>query len=198
MTIPAQANQGSMVFVVMASVLLLVLLLCLVVFVRFFSLWLQAFLTRAQISLPNLIAMSLRKVDPQVIVQSKIMAVQSGVAHDQDIRTSHLEAHYLAGGNVPRVIEALVAARSRGAKLTFHEAAAIDLSGRDVMQAVAMGEISDQVLVAESVIHPAGSVVVDGESRSAVSAADAIVAGQQVEVVEAQGDILVVRPTQAR
>ncbi len=80
------------------------------VFFRYIQLWIQCKMTRAGISFPNLVMMSLRKVNPTIIVRSKIMAVQAGLTYDYPISTRQLEAHYLAGGSVPNVIRALIAA----------------------------------------------------------------------------------------
>ncbi len=75
-------------------------------FIRYFNLWLRGYVTRAGVSPFNLIFMSLRKVNPQTIVEAKISAVQAGLAH---ISTQALSAHYLAGGNVTKVVRALIA-----------------------------------------------------------------------------------------
>src|SRR5262245_60727919 len=82
--------------------------------------------------------MSLRQVHARTIVEAKIMAMQAGVGTDPQtgITTRRLEAHYLAGGNVPRVINALIAAHRPDIDLDFDRAAAIDLAGRDVLDAV--------------------------------------------------------------
>lgn len=98
------------------------------------TLWFQAYMSSAQVSLWSLIGMSLRQVDSRVIVQAKIMAMQAGLA--REITTRRLEAHYLAGGNVPNVIRALIAAHRADLNLDFDQAAAIDLAGRDVLDAV--------------------------------------------------------------
>ncbi|MFQ5733169.1 MAG: flotillin-like protein FloA [Planctomycetaceae bacterium] len=100
---------------------------------RYFKLWLRAFVTRARIGLFTLIFMSLRKVNPTVIVDSKIMAVQAGLS---GISTQAMEAHYLAGGNVRRVVQSLIAAHRASIDLDWKEAAAIDLAGRNVLEAV--------------------------------------------------------------
>jgi uncharacterized protein YqfA (UPF0365 family) len=93
-------------------------------------------LTGAGIGFGDLIGMTLRKVRPGIIVQSKIMAVQSGLP-DPDVTAKSLEAHYLAGGNVPQVVRALIAAnKAKTIHLTYREATAIDLAGRDVLEAV--------------------------------------------------------------
>jgi uncharacterized protein YqfA (UPF0365 family) len=78
--------------------------------------------------------MRFRKVPPKLVVESKIMAVKAGI----DIATDSLESHYLAGGNVSRVIQALIAADKANIDLPFNRAAAIDLAGRDVLEAVQM------------------------------------------------------------
>ncbi len=116
----------------------LVLLALLIVVLGYGKIWFQAYMSNAQISLLSLIGMSLRQVNARVIVQSKIMAMQAGVGTDPrtGITTRRLEAHYLAGGNVPGVITALIAAHRADIDLDFDRAAAIDLAGRDVLDAV--------------------------------------------------------------
>lgn len=99
----------------------------------YFRLWLQAYFTGTRISLLDLVLMSLRKSNPRAIVQCKVMAVQSGLAA---LSTSAIEAQYLAGGDVHRVTLALIAADRAGICLDWNTAAAIDLAGRDVMEAV--------------------------------------------------------------
>ncbi|MGC8845457.1 MAG: flotillin-like protein FloA, partial [Candidatus Hydrogenedens sp.] len=92
----------------------------------------RAALSKAHVSIWSLIGMTLRKVNPQVIVDSRIMAVKAGL----NITTDELETHYLAGGNVLRVVQALIAANKANIPLTFQKATAIDLAGRDVLEAV--------------------------------------------------------------
>ncbi len=111
-------------------------LVFLAVFARYFGLWIQCKMTHAAISLPNLVMMSFRKVNPTIIVRSKIMAVQAGLTKSYPISTRALEAHYLAGGNVPNVIKALVAAHRAGLDLDWMTAQAIDLAGRDILDAI--------------------------------------------------------------
>ncbi len=100
---------------------------------RYFSLWLQAYVTGTRIGLLSLVLMSLRKVDPKVIVRCKVMAVQAGLS---DFSTNAIEAQYLAGGDVQRVTLALIAAQRAGIALDWNTAAAIDLAGRDILEAV--------------------------------------------------------------
>ena len=102
------------------------------------SLWFQAFMSKAHVSMVSLISMSLMKVRSRIIVQAKIMAKQAGlpISGPTGITTRRLVAHYLAGGNVPNVIRALIAAHRASLDLNFDQAAAIDLAGRDVLDAV--------------------------------------------------------------
>lgn len=102
------------------------------------AIWFRAYMSSANISLLSLIGMSFRRVDARVIVLGKIMSVQAGVGLEREtgITTRRLEAHYLAGGNVPNVIKALIAAHRADIDLDFDRAAAIDLAGRDVLDAV--------------------------------------------------------------
>jgi uncharacterized protein YqfA (UPF0365 family) len=106
--------------------------------INFGQLWLQAYMSNARVSLLSLIGMWLRQVHARTIVEAKIMAMQAGVGTDPEtgITTRRLEAHYLAGGNVPRVIHALIASHRADIDLDFDRAAAIDLAGRDVFDAV--------------------------------------------------------------
>jgi uncharacterized protein YqfA (UPF0365 family) len=111
-------------------------LFVLFVFSRFFRWWMQSWMTGAGIGIWDLMGMTFRKVNPEVIVRSKIMAVQAGIGDNQGVTSKGLEAHYLAGGNVPLVIRSLIAANKAKFDLDFKLAAAIDLAGRNVLEAV--------------------------------------------------------------
>jgi uncharacterized protein YqfA (UPF0365 family) len=104
----------------------------------FGTLWFQAFMSSADISMASLVGMYFRQVRAQVIVTAKIMAAQGGldISRPNGITTQRLEAHYLAGGNVMNVMNAIIAAHRAGIDLDFDRAAAIDLAGRDVLDAV--------------------------------------------------------------
>ncbi|HBL41865.1 flotillin-like protein FloA [Gimesia sp.] len=112
---------------------ILLLIVFLALFARYFKLWIQAFSSRAKIGPLALVFMSLRKVKPSVIVDTKIMAVQAGLT---DIPTQAFEAHYLAGGNVHRVVHALIVAHRARIDLDWDTASAIDLAGRNIISAV--------------------------------------------------------------
>ncbi len=107
------------------------------VFARYFGLWIQSVTTGAGIGIFDLLGMTFRKVSPAVIVRSKIMAVQAGIGDEHGVTSKALEAHYLAGGNVPLVIRTLIAAaKAKLVDLDFKQATAIDLAGRNVLEAV--------------------------------------------------------------
>jgi uncharacterized protein YqfA (UPF0365 family) len=102
------------------------------IFLSFFRLWIQALASNASVSFLTMVAMKLRKVSPSTIVDARISAVKAGL----DISTNELETHYLAGGNVMRVVNALIAANKANIPLTFKQSTAIDLAGRDILEAV--------------------------------------------------------------
>ena len=112
-------------------VLILVFLMVLFSFVPV-GLWISALAANVHVGSFNLVGMRLRRVPPNKIVLPLIKANKAGMKMD----TSQLEAHYLAGGNVDRVVDALIAAERAGIELNFSRAAAIDLAGRDVKEAV--------------------------------------------------------------
>lgn len=113
-------------------ILILAVLIFFLLFLKFFRLWLQARLSRADVKFSELIGMWLRKVDTRTIVLSKITAIQAGLT----LTTRDLESHYLAGGRVPNVVRALVAANRANIDLSLKTATAIDLAGRDILDAV--------------------------------------------------------------
>jgi uncharacterized protein YqfA (UPF0365 family) len=117
---------------IIISVVVIILLVFIGFVWRFFSLWVQGFSARAGITMFDLIGMSLRKVNAQVIVLSKIRAVQSGLS----VSTREMESHYLSGGHVPNVVTALIAANRADIQLSWKRATAIDLAGRDILAAV--------------------------------------------------------------
>jgi len=127
---------GPIITVIAVVAVVLFGLLFLVVFTRYFRLWIQSKMTRAGIGIFDLLGMTFRKVDPKVIVLAKIMAVQAGLGDEDGVTSRGLEAHYLAGGNVRLVIRSIIAAHKARLDLTFKQAAAIDLAGRDILEAV--------------------------------------------------------------
>ena len=110
------------------------------------GLWISAFAAGVRIGIFNLIGMRLRRVVPRLIVFPLIKSSKAGL----DLNVNQLEAHYLAGGNVDKVVDALIAAHRADMNLKFERAAAIDLAGRDVLEAVKMS-VSPRVLETPSV-----------------------------------------------
>lgn len=98
----------------------------------FVSLWFQALVSGTPIPLFNIIGMSLRKIPPRIIVNARINSFKAGLK----ISVDELETHYLAGGNVPNVVLAMIAANKAQISLDWGRATAIDLAGRDVVDAV--------------------------------------------------------------
>jgi uncharacterized protein YqfA (UPF0365 family) len=115
------------------AVLVLLFLAFLFVFLRYANLYVRSVMTKAGVGLFDMVAMSLRRVNPATIVNARINVVKSGIA---DVSMANLEAHLLAGGNIDRVVRALIAADRAGYKLDFKTAMGIDLAGRDVLEAV--------------------------------------------------------------
>ncbi len=98
------------------------------------GLWIQAWTSGASIGIGRLIAMRLRKVPPNMIVHPRITALRAGVK----VTLDQLEGHFMAGGHVGMVVNALISADKAGIHLNFERAAAIDLAGRNVLEAVQM------------------------------------------------------------
>jgi len=122
-------NPIFFVFGIVAAIALLVLF---IMVVSFFQLWVQALLSGARVSFFSLLGMRLRKVNPTVIIYNRINAIKAGI----NLGVNDLEGHYLAGGNVGQVVKALIAASKANISLTWQQATAIDLAGRDVLEAV--------------------------------------------------------------
>ncbi len=120
--------------IIILAALVLVLLIVFFYYCPFF-LWISARVSGVRISLMQLVLMRIRQVPPGVIVRAMIEAHKAGL---KDVNVADLEAHYLAGGNVERVVHALVSANKANIDLGFKMATAIDLAGRDVFQAVQM------------------------------------------------------------
>lgn len=119
------------------TLLLLIAILAFFLYLAPFPLWVAAWASGAYVGLLTLIAMRLRRVPPHTIVTARISSVKAGL----DIPLNDLEAHFLAGGNVVRVVNAMISADKASIPLGFKRAAAIDLAGRDVLEAVKMSVI---------------------------------------------------------
>lgn len=129
----APVDVMPLVWMVLIGLAVLVGFVLFVILFRYLNLYVQCVLTGADVGLFEMVAMSLRKVDVKTIVRAKITAVQAGL---RDITTRDLEAHYLAGGNVTRVVTSRIKATRADIRLDLKMATGIDLAGRDVDDAV--------------------------------------------------------------
>src|SRR5262245_13334282 len=133
----AAVPAAQLVILLAIGIGVVVMLVFFAIFARYFRLWIQSITTSARIGIFDLLGMTFRKVNPTVIVRSKIMAVQAGLTDETGITSKTLEAHYLAGGNVPLVIRSIIAAKkAKTINLDFKLATAIDLAGRNILEAV--------------------------------------------------------------
>jgi uncharacterized protein YqfA (UPF0365 family) len=128
----ASSEGGGIMLPVFFAILGILALVIFGMFVAYGSLYIRALLSGCRVSLPNLIGMRLRGVNPSTIVDARIMSTKAGLIVD----TNQLETHYLARGNVGRVVMALIAANKANISLVYERACAIDLAGRDVLDAV--------------------------------------------------------------
>ncbi|MGN6135746.1 MAG: flotillin-like protein FloA [Aureliella sp.] len=131
-------SVSTIVIWTLIAILAVIALVFVISFFAFGALWVQASAASARVSMHSLVGMYFRQVRAPMIVNAKIMAAQAGldISSRGGISTQRLEAHYLAGGNVMSVIQAIIAAQRAGIDLDFDRAAAIDLAGRDVLDAV--------------------------------------------------------------
>lgn len=138
---PLDPTLVTIIFIVLAVIVFFVLL-------SFFPvmLWISALASGVKIGIITLFAMKLRRVTPSRIVNPMIKATKAGLG----VSINQLETHFLAGGNVDRVVNALIAAQRANIPLLFERAAAIDLAGRDVLQAVQMS-VNPRVIETSSV-----------------------------------------------
>ena len=120
-----------MIYVILVPVAI-ILLICLVLAISVIDLWVRALFAEAPVRIRDLIGMKLRRVPPHQVVLTYISAVKAGVS----ISTNMLEAHYLAGGSMQNVVRAMIAADKANIELKFQQAAAIDLAGRNIVDAV--------------------------------------------------------------
>ncbi|TWU08444.1 flotillin-like protein FloA [Stieleria varia] len=139
---------GSTLITIASIVAGIIALVLVAVFMKWGSYWVQAYMSGAHISMASLIAMSFLKIEHRLIVTARIMAHQAGLprASLDSMSASRLQAHHLAGGHVMNVVQAIITAHRAGIDLDFDRATAIDLAGRNVLDAV-------QTSVSPMVIH---------------------------------------------
>jgi uncharacterized protein YqfA (UPF0365 family) len=129
---PAGPGNISVMLWVIIAVVALVGFFLFIFLLQFLSLYIQAMTSNAHVGMLDMVGMKLRKVDIRTVVINRIRAVKSGM----DIPTNMIETHYLAGGRVSNVISAMIAARGAKIELPWNIATAIDLAGRDILEAV--------------------------------------------------------------
>ena len=158
----ARRQEGIDNWVIVVAVLVILAVIAAMFFLlQFLSLWLQAFMSNARVSVYDLIGMKFRKVDARTIVMTKIRAVKAGVG----MTTNDLETHYLAGGHVPDVISSLIAADRARIDLPFRTACAIDLAGRDMLDAVRTS-VTPKVIDCPS--PSSGKTTIDGVAKDGI------------------------------
>jgi uncharacterized protein YqfA (UPF0365 family) len=121
------------VLLLFIALIALIAIMIFVMTLRYVSLWFQAFVSGAPISLFNIIGISLRKIPTRIIVNARITSFKAGL---KQITVADLETHYLAGGNIINIVRAMIAADKANFPLTWRQATAIDLAGRDLLEAV--------------------------------------------------------------
>lgn len=160
--------EGAMLlFMVFAGIVLFFIFLYFVPI----NLWITALFSGVRVGLFELVFMRIRKVPPRVIVESLITATKAGLK----LTSTELETHYLAGGNVPNVIRALISAEKANIHLDFKQATAIDLAGRDVFQAVQIS-VNPKVITTPKV----AAVAADGIQLIAIARVTVRAAIQQL------------------
>ncbi|WP_394335565.1 flotillin-like protein FloA [Algoriphagus formosus] len=163
-------------FILIAAVAGIILLFIFLYFVPV-NLWITAQFANVRVGIGELIGMRIRKVPPSIIVNSMITATKAGL----QLTTNDLETHYLAGGNVPNVIRALISADKANINLSFKQATAIDLAGRDVFEAV-------QISVNPKVINTPSVAAVAADGIQLVAKARVTVRANIAQLVGGAGE----------
>jgi len=161
MTVATLLAELSPVAYVVVGLLVLMFLVFLGLFGPLFGLWLQAIAAHAGVGMFELIGMRLRKVPPGVIVIARIQSVRAGL----DLATEQLESHLLAGGSPTNVVRALIAANRANIDLTWKVATAIDLAGRNILEAV---QTSVNPKVIDCPNPESGKVTIDAVSKDGI------------------------------
>src|SRR5688500_12258080 len=157
-TILAESISGSTIAWIIAGIVFLVIL---IIMFNFIGLYVRALVSGAHVTFMDLIGMRIRNVNPTVIVNSRIQAMRAGLRAS----SSEMESHVLAGGNVMRVINAMIAANKANIDLPWNTATAIDLAGRDILDAV-QTSVNPKVI---DVPNPAlGRMTIDAVSKDGI------------------------------
>src|SRR3954468_11137921 len=165
---PNQKEQGMNIlaeqsFFNIAALLigLLVVIIFVAIMFQFVGLYVRAFFSGAHVSFKDLVGMKLRKVDALTIVNSRIQAMRAGLP----VMTPEMESHMLAGGDVDRVIRAMIAANKANIDLSWKTATAIDLAGRDILEAV---QTSVNPKVIDVPNQSMGQITIDGQAQDGI------------------------------
>jgi uncharacterized protein YqfA (UPF0365 family) len=154
-------DQPSVILIVIAVVVIIFLLVIFAMAAQFIGLYVRAWVSGARVGWMELLGMRLRKVNGLVIVNGRIQAARAGLSVTQP----DMESHMLAGGDVPRVINAMIAASKAGIDLPWQTATAIDLAGRDILGAV-QTSVNPKVI---DVPNPQfGQPTIDGVSKDGI------------------------------
>jgi uncharacterized protein YqfA (UPF0365 family) len=155
------ATPGDILVWILLGVIALVGLFIFFIMLAVLKLYVQALFSDAKVSMIDLIMMRLRKVPPEVVVLNRISAKKAGL----DIPTDLMEAHYLARGNISRVVAAMIAADKAGIELPWNRATAIDLAGRDILDAV-QTSVNPKVIDVPSV--QSGKTTIDAVAKDGI------------------------------
>ena len=142
-------------------ILVIILLIAFGVLFQFLGIYVRALVSGARVSMLELIGMRLRKVNALVIVNSRIQAIRAGL----NINQAEMESHLLAGGDVPRVITAMIAANKANIPLDWKTATAIDLAGRDILEAI-QTSVNPKVIDVPS--HAMGRATIDAVAKNGI------------------------------
>jgi uncharacterized protein YqfA (UPF0365 family) len=149
---------------ILVAFLVVVVIFALIIIVmlsNFLGLYVRSYVSGASVGLVDLIGMRLRKVNTLAIVNSRIQAHRAGLK----VSTAEMESHYLAGGNVQRVINAMIAANKANIELPWQTATAIDLAGRDILDAV---QTSVNPKVIDVPGQAMGQTTIDGQAKDGI------------------------------
>ncbi len=142
-------------------VIVLILIILFAIVFQYMGIYVNAMVSGARVSLIDLIGMRLRRVNPSNIVRSRIQASRAGL----NVTTAEMESHVLAGGDVQRVINAMIAAHKANIDLTWQTATAIDLAGRDILDAV---QTSVNPKVIDVPNQALGQITIDGQAQDGI------------------------------
>src|SRR5689334_20905169 len=161
MNMLAEGDNTGTIIIVVAVIVLIVVLIILAILLQFISVYVRALVSGARVGLLDLIGMRLRGVPVVPVVDARIQASRAGL----NVSTPEMETHVLARGNVQRVINAMIAAHKAGIDLGWQEATAIDLAGRDILDAV-QTSVNPKVI---DVPNPAfGQPTIDGVAQDGI------------------------------